>query len=300
MKRQRTNWNETDAVRGASLLVSVIEDWGKVDCERLGKLGLQVKTMIRQIILAGFVVFLPAGVQAQGRGAMRAASHAVGVAPRAVTQAPRAGTAQALPGTRTVPRGGTVRPRLAVPGVRSTRPQITTQRRIDEGDRRFRPGCGLAPGLGFDAVHQAATCGSGPVGFGRGGFQGAGFFPFFDGGYSEPSSPGAVDEASAAQAPEPEATDAEARQTDRRYRAPEPAPTPAAESASSAPAENEQFVFVRRDGTVFFAVAYAWEKGTLRYVTSQGLRRTVTQDALDLDATRQFNEQRGLNFQLPA
>jgi hypothetical protein len=258
--------------------------------------------MVRQIILAGFVVLLPAGVQAQGRGAMRAASHAVGIAPRAVTQAPRAGTAPAMRGMRTMPRGGAVRSRPAVPGVRSTRPQITTQRRIGEGDMRFRPGCGSAPGFGFDAVHQAATCGPGPVGFGRGGFQGAGFFPFFDGGYSEPSSPGAVDEASAAQAPEPEATDAEARQTERRYRAPEPgpAPAPAAESASSAPAENEQFVFVRRDGTVFFAVAYAWENGTLRYVTSQGLRRTVTQDALDLDATRQFNEQRGLNFQLPA
>jgi len=50
---------------------------------------------------------------------------------------------------------------------------------------------------------------------------------------------------------------------------------------------------------VFFAVAYAWEKGTLRYITSQGLRRTVTQDTLDLDATRQFNEQRGLNFHSP-
>src|SRR5216684_530228 len=256
--------------------------------------------MVRQIILAGFVVLLPAGVQAQGRGAMRAASHAVGVAPRAMTQAPRAGTAQAMPGTRTVPRGGAARPRLAAPGVRNTRQQITTQRRLDEGDRRFRPGCSSAPGFGFDAVHQAAVCGSGALGFESGRFQGAGFFPFFDGGFSEPSSPGAVDEASAAPAPQPEATDAEARQTDRRYRAPEPAPTPAAETASSAPAENEQFVFVRRGGTVFFAVASAWENGTLRYVTSQGLRRTVTQDALDLDATRQFNEQRGLNFQLPA
>src|SRR5260370_5746497 len=256
--------------------------------------------MVRQIILAGLGVFLPAGMQAEGRGAMRPASHAVGIAPRAVTQAPRARTAQTMAGTRTVQRGGAARQRPAVPGVRSTRPQITTQRRIDEGDRRFRPGCGLAPGLGFDAVHQAATCGSGPVGFGSGGFQGAGFFPFFDGGYSEPSSPGAVDEASAAQAPEPEATDAEARQTDRRYRAPEPAPTPAAESASSAPAESEQFVFVRRGGTGFFAGAEAWENGTFRYLTSQGLRRTGTPDALDLEATRQFNQQRGLNFQLPA
>jgi hypothetical protein len=74
----------------------------------------------------------------------------------------------------------------------------------------------------------------------------------------------------------------------------------AAETASPAASDNDEFVFVRRDGTVFFAVAYAWEKGTLRYITSQGLRRTVTQDALDLDATRQFNEQRGLNFHSPA
>jgi hypothetical protein len=79
-----------------------------------------------------------------------------------------------------------------------------------------------------------------------------------------------------------------------------PAPQPAVETANSAPVDNDEFVFVRRDGTVFFAVAYSWDKGTLRYITSQGLRHTVTQDALDLDATRQFNEQRGLNFRLPA
>jgi hypothetical protein len=72
------------------------------------------------------------------------------------------------------------------------------------------------------------------------------------------------------------------------------------ESASDAPADNEPYVFVKRDGTVFFAVAYSWEKGTLRYITNEGLRRVVTQDALDLDATRQFNEQRGLNFRSPA
>src|SRR5216683_1371370 len=131
MKRQRTNWNETDAVRGASLLVSVIEDWGKVDCERLGKLGLQVRTMIRQIILAGFVVFLPAGVQAQGRGAMRAASPAVGVAPRAVTQAPRAGTAQAMPGTRTVARG--VLDRVAAWHQDWDSMRYTRRRRADQG-----------------------------------------------------------------------------------------------------------------------------------------------------------------------
>ena len=58
-------------------------------------------------------------------------------------------------------------------------------------------------------------------------------------------------------------------------------------------------MFVRRDGTVFFATAYAWENGTLRYITSEGLRHTVTADKLDLNATQQFNEQRGLTFRSP-
>jgi hypothetical protein len=79
-------------------------------------------------------------------------------------------------------------------------------------------------------------------------------------------------------------------------------PGPAAPEVEAAnPArENDEFVFVRRDGTVFFAVAYAWENGTLRYVTSEGLRRTVKQDALDMGATQQFNEQRGVIFRAPA
>ncbi len=255
--------------------------------------------MVRQVILTGFVVFLPAGAQAQGRGGMPPVSHSVGVAPRVVTQAPHAGTAQAMPGTRTVTRGGAVRPRAAASAVRSTRPQITTRRRFDGEDRRLRWDCSSVPGLGFDAVHQAATCGSGTMGLRGRGLQEPFFFPFFDGGFSVPGSPVAAEDGSAAETSQ-EATDAEVRETDRRYRTPQPVTAPAAETASSAASDNEEFVFVRRDGTVFFAVAYAWEKGTLRYITSQGLRRTVTQDTLDLDATRQFNEQRGLNFHSPA
>src|SRR2546422_4501391 len=33
--------------------------------------------------------------------------------------------------------------------------------------------------------------------------------------------------------------------------------------------------------TLFRSVAYVWENGALRYITSEGLRRTVAQDALD-------------------
>jgi hypothetical protein len=215
-----------------------------------------------------------------------------------------AGAVRAMPVARAGVRGGTVRPRTAAPTIRSTRPQNGTRRHFDRfGDEgnRFRPGCSSAPGLGFDAVHQAAICGSGihgTGGFGAGGF----FFPIFDGGFPVAGPSVGGDEAPVTESAPPDVTDAEFRGRGRRYRAPEPetAPTPAAESANAAPADNEPYVFVKRDGTVFFAVAYSWEKGSLRYITSEGLRRVVTQDALDLDATRQFNEQRGLNFRLPA
>ena len=256
--------------------------------------------MVRQIILAGFVVFLPAGVQAQGHRMMPAVSHPVAVAPRMVMQAPHAGTAQAMPGTRMVMSGGRVRARTVVPVARSTRRQVTIRRRIEDEDINLRPGCNSAPGLGFDAVHQAAICGSTTFGLRTRGLGFPFFFPFFDGGFSIPSSPVAAEESSGAETPQPETTDADARERGRRNRIPEPVTAPAAEPASAAPTDNEGFAFVRRDGTVFFAVAYAWEKGTLRYITSQGLRHTVTQDALDLDATRQFNEQRGLNFRWPS
>ena len=126
------------------------------------------------------------------------------------------------------------------------------------------------------------------------------FFPFYEGGFYVPGAAQTVDDTATAESAQPEITDSENRDRSRRYRVAEPPPAPAVEAANGEPADNDEFVFVRRDGTVFFAVAYSWEKGTLRYVTSQGLRHTVTQDALDMDATRQFNEQRGLNFRLPA
>ena len=62
----------------------------------------------------------------------------------------------------------------------------------------------------------------------------------------------------------------------------------------------EQYVFVRRDGTVFFAVAYSWDEGSLRYVSSEGMKHSVSRDTLDLKATQQFNEERGLTFRAPA
>ena len=113
-----------------------------------------------------------------------------------------------------------------------------------------------------------------------------------------------TEEAAAAETAQPETEVSEPREAHRRMQSsqatPAPAPATAAETASSAGQNEDEFVFVRRDGTVFFAVAYSWENGTLRYVTSEGLRHTVKQDALDIGATQQFNEQRGLSFRSPA
>src|SRR6266849_5679388 len=260
--------------------------------------------MVRQIILTGVAIFLPVGVQAQGRGMMPSASHAIAVAPRGVMQAPHAGTMQAMPAARVVVRGGGVRPKTVTPMARGTQRVVTPRRRFENEDMNRRSDCNSAPGFGFDAVHQAAVCGSSGVDSRRSRLQVPLFFPFFDGGFFLPGSSAAVEDSSAAEASQQDAAEAESRERSRRYRASlqaaAPAPAPAIETASPAPPSNDEFVFVLRDGTLFFAVAYAWENGTLRYVTSEGLRRTVKQDALDMGATQQFNEQRGVIFRSPA
>jgi hypothetical protein len=163
-----------------------------------------------------------------------------------------------------------------------------------------KPGCSNVPGLGFDAVHLAAVCGPGAFGAGRNGNVFPFFFPFFDGGFYVPGSPVVGDQEMAAEPQQTEDVEADYADRPRRARGYASAERQENITASAGPSQAGQFVFVRRDGTVFFAVAYTWENGTLRYVTSEGLRQSVTRDALDLDATQQFNEQLGINFHLPA
>jgi hypothetical protein len=157
------------------------------------------------------------------------------------------------------------------------------------------------PGLGFDYPHLAAVSGNRRFHGGRFG----GGFPFGFGGFLL-SPPVIADEGAAVDSQVAEddfVDDAPLPQQfpPRRTRASRPPSEPQAESAPPAPVPDvEQYVLVRRDGTLVFAVAYAWENGTLRYVTPDGLRRSIGRDALDLNATQQFNEQRGINFRVPA
>ena len=178
----------------------------------------------------------------------------------------------------------------------STIPPITSSAPIFPDDGFGYP----VPGLGFDYVHFAAT----HPNAGRHHFQG-GVMPFVGGGiyvpfpmYAESSYPTEV--AAPVQSEEPESP-GEAMELQERAPVAQPSvPARSHVNSSSAPLPSSEYIFVRRDGTVFFAVAYSWLKGSLEYITQDGLRRMVPLDSLDLDATAQFNEQRGVSFRLPA
>lgn len=262
--------------------------------------------MWRSLILASSLFLIPIIVQAQGRGGagFSAGGHAIAAAPHSVSvahAAPTTGAAHFSGGARIAPRGGSSR----------VSPTSTSLRPI----RRPSNFHASVPGLGADSFRTAAGRSNRNVRPNRPDRRDrfnrrrdrrefAAFFPFFDGGFFLPSSPLDAEDGSGEVGPE-ELADEDYPQgppPDGRFRLQEQAQPPVASPDERPEAQrlSEEYVFVRRDGTVFFAVAYAWDSGTLRYVTTEGFRRSVGSEALDLDATQKFNEQRGLNFHSPA
>ena len=218
------------------------------------------------------------------------AAHAA-VAPRAFAAAPRTTMRASSSGPASTLRvGNPVRSRTV---NRSPRPDNFSG---EFGDVSFND----VPGLGFDFPHLAAISG------GRHHHRFDGFFggfPFFDSGFLFGSPSVIIEQTPPAEA-QPQAEDAiagDAVEPARRPTRPyyevnlNPAPAPSAPQP-----EEEQYVFVRRDGGLLFAVAYSWDDSMLRYITPDGIRRSITREALDLQATEQFNEQRGVNFHAPA
>jgi hypothetical protein len=79
-------------------------------------------------------------------------------------------------------------------------------------------------------------------------------------------------------------------------------PSAAAPSRASSNNLNDslaEFVFIQRDGSKLYAVAYSFMKDKLQYVTKEGVRHSVALDSLDLDATQKLNEQLGNTINLP-
>jgi hypothetical protein len=272
--------------------------------ERPGGPGTQVLTMRRFLIAIASLAVLPAIASAQ-RGGMSGMGRVAAPAPH-VAMAAHAAPASGAHVTSQINNG--VRPPSGMHWVRThsgaivARPiQRSTAPVQRAGSGRALLSQDIVPGLGFDYAHVAAVHPNGFNGRGRNNRFAFAYFPFYGGGYYMPfSSDDSVDDAPAADAQQAYAGEPEPTQSADTERPARPSRdyVPAPQTASEQ--EAEQYVFVRRDGTVFFAAAYAWENGTLRYITSEGLRRTVSADKLDLDATQQFNEQRGLNFRLPA
>jgi len=266
--------------------------------------------MRRFLVFSAFAAFFAAaGVYPQRGGGGMATGHAASApAPHVAVRTPpvsaHAGIVPhaTLAGRYVRTRSGAVVYRPARTWSAANRPNAS--RRVLSQD---------VPGLGFDYSHLAAIGGS--RGHGRGFFPGRdrnrpflAYFPFFGGGYYLPLYDDDYDEGPSEEEQQAEATEPDyypgsypppprPGDTPEGLPAPAPAPTPSASAALERPAD--QYVFVRRDGTLFFAVAYTWADGNLRYVTSEGLRRSVGGDTLDLAATQQFNEQRGLSFRVP-
>jgi hypothetical protein len=157
------------------------------------------------------------------------------------------------------------------------------------------------PGLGFDYVHYAAV----HPGAYRHHSHGGAFASYAGGaGIYVPieyyAQPVATMEQPAESDVEAEQEQPEAEQPEAHTAPPVSAPRRERAAPSTPLPPSPEYIFVRRDGTVFFAVAYSWSNGSLQYITQDGLRKVAPLTSLDLEATSQFNEQRGLSFRSPA
>jgi hypothetical protein len=96
--------------------------------------------------------------------------------------------------------------------------------------------------------------------------------------------PGAAPEEGAE--PESRARYAPPKETAGALRAPEPR-------------DVGEFVLVRRDGRLLFAVAFSTEGDSLHYITPEGILRTLPLADLDVETTLRMNQERGTTIRLP-
>lgn len=266
-----------------------------------GEVRVSIFVMRHSAIFAVLLLFQPAVAFAQ-RHAVPAPGSTVSVRPvPAATQAPGSMT-------RPAPSSQVIRIRPATNGRAGENIVITINNNVGSQNAVVPADFVPVPGLGFDVVHLAAT--RGPAAVGALAMQGRFVTPvglaggefFLSGAAAAPTvvvqvPPIVIEQPAAVTAPPTEQIieDAVARAMQRSG-----APAAVEQPAPAAAREASEFIFVRRDGGVFFAVAYAWENGVLRYVTADGVRKTARREILDLEATQQFNEQRGLVFRKPA
>jgi hypothetical protein len=198
--------------------------------------------------------------------------------------------------------GGGVR--VSAPAVRVSSPSIRTApvQRISFGQRSNITLNG-APGLGFDYAHLAAISRAQQTGSRHVRFNG-GLTPFSPFGFSsfvglpvgviqqpvmvEPEPVEGDNSASPAAAPQQYQVIQAGPQRDN-VDPPLPPPTQ----------DTREYVLVKRDGAIVFAVAFTSDARQLTYVTREGARHSIPLSQLDAETTRQMNNERGTSIQLP-
>jgi len=70
------------------------------------------------------------------------------------------------------------------------------------------------------------------------------------------------------------------------------------EPAAQVPEENPTYLIAFKDHTIYAALAYWVEDGTLHYVSPLGAHNQVSLDQIDLAFTERLNRERGLDFRL--
>jgi hypothetical protein len=255
--------------------------------------------MLRPFYFIGSLLLFPPVLAAQQHGLMLApASRPAAIttlssSPRLVSR-PAAALVLRRPAAPRLPNrsiGSRNRPIPAVPRMSQSHVQVSPGA-IDQG-ADFP-----VPGLGFDAVHFAATH---PEAAKHRGSEAGSLFPLLGGAYyvSYPVSDEDAAQPGTGQVEQVQDGERDSSPLARSLAPPAVSSVPAPEVGAELHHDTDEYVFVRRDGTVFFAVAYSWDQRSLRYITRQGLRQSLSSEALDLEATRQFNEQRGLSFLSP-
>src|SRR5262245_43857814 len=78
----------------------------------------------------------------------------------------------------------------------------------------------------------------------------------------------------------------------------EPSQRAQAESAPAAP-DNPTYLIAFKDHTIYMALAYWVEDGTLHYVTNQNTHNQVSLDLVDRELSDRLNRERGVDFRLP-
>lgn len=257
-------------------------------------------TMRRSFFVLSLAFLLPSIGQAQHSGATPALSMHISVTPAQIAAPHMVASVHPSVSARPVPQPGHVSarlpaaPRTVHPSTWNTGMRRRTQNvdhRFNNGNRNFASDCFPTPGLGFDFPHFFAT----HPNFASNCRFGSGFVvPFIDGGFylptpfnSDQTAPQPAEEAAAEQ---PASSDEPADRVANFALSVRTQPAPA----------QQEYVFVKRDGTLIFAVGYSWINDRLQYVTAEGIRRTAPLNTLDLGATQQFNDQRGVPIQPPA